>query len=191
MTKTLFARLLPVLLAVVLMAGSGAGILEGLNEEDNNFFVSADPRYGKLAARVRENARKNSFNGSVLIATDDEIILHGGPRAVTTEGRPADPYTVYEIGSISKTFTAVVVIKLIERGRLRMDDRLTRFFPDFENGKDITIAHLLHMQSGLADYVNDPVTFFGRVYLIASTSRDAGRYGLDTVTQATLSELRK
>ena len=140
--------------------GADGGFLTGLAEEDMNFFVNPDAKYAQLAALVRETARKNSYNGSVVIATDGEVLLYGGPRARTTEGLPADPYTVYEIGSVTKMFTAVIVLRLMEQGKLSMDDPLTRFFPAYEAGGGITVADLLHMQSGIVDYVNDPVRFF-------------------------------
>ena len=139
---------------------AGPEILQGLTEEDDNFFVSPDPLYGPLAGRVEKTSHSNCFNGSILIATDDEIILYGGPRARTTDGNPVDPYTVYEIGSVSKTFTAVVVMRLAERGRLHLDDTLDLFFPEYGAGKKITIADLLYMQSGIIDYVNESEVFF-------------------------------
>lgn len=58
-------------------------------------------------------------------------------------------YTTYEIGSLTKAFTATAVFQLIEQGKLSLDDTLNKFFPEFEKGKDITVYQLLHMQSGL------------------------------------------
>ncbi len=153
-------RALSILLAAAVLLGSSAPALEGLKEEDDNFFVSTDPQYAKLVDRVRKNAHSNSFTGSILIATDDAVILFSGPRALTREGLPVDPHTTYNIGSCSKLFTAVAVFQLIEKGLLSPGDPLTRFFPAYETGREITLRHLLHMQSGIADYVNDPEHFW-------------------------------
>ena len=154
-------KLLSVWMAVILLVGSSASAFEGLQETDDNFFVNTDPVYEKLINKVKKSSHSNSYKGSLLLATEDEIILYGGPGALTTEGLPVDLYTTYDIGSCSKTFTAVAVFQLIEAGLISLDDPLSRFYPDYETGKDITVYQLLHMQSGIADYTNDPETFWG------------------------------
>ena len=154
---------LSVLLAVILLIGSSAYAFEDLQETDDNFFVSTDPAYEALVSRVKKTAHSNSFTGSILLATEDQVILYGGPKATTREGKPADPYTTYDIGSCSKTFTAVAVFQLVEAGRMTLDDPVSLYFPEYETGKDITIRHLLHMQSGIADYVNNPEGFWVNV----------------------------
>lgn len=156
-------KLLSVLMAVILLIGSSAYAFSELQETDENFFMNADPAYVKLVDRVKKSSHSNSFTGSILIATEDQIILYGGPKAMTAEGKPVDMYTTYDIGSCSKTFTAAAVFQLIEAGLVSLDDPVTKYFPAYEIGKDITIYHLLHMQSGIADYTNDPETFWGDV----------------------------
>ncbi len=151
---------LSALLAVIILAVACPAGAEVLREDGSNFFASADPKYAELIESIENTARRNSYSGSIMIATDDAVILYGGPRTVTTKGLPADPYTVYEIGSAGKTITAVVVLLLAEQGRLHLDDPLTAYYPEYAIGAGITIAHLLRMQSGITDYVNDPMTFF-------------------------------
>ena len=154
-------KLLSLLMTFILLIGSGAYASEELRETDENFFVSADPVYENLIDRVKRTSHGNSFTGSILLAAEDQVILYGGPKAMTTEGRPADMYTTYDIGSCSKTFTAVAVFQLIEAGMVSLDDPVTKYFPEYETGRDITVRRLLHMQSGIADYTNDPETFWG------------------------------
>jgi D-alanyl-D-alanine carboxypeptidase len=60
--------------------------------------------------------------------------------------------TRYRIGSVTKLFTAVMVFQLIEEGKIRLDDKLHRYFPTIPNAEKITIAHLLSHRSGLHDY---------------------------------------
>ncbi|MBR3494640.1 MAG: beta-lactamase family protein [Clostridia bacterium] len=151
-------RFLAFLTAVLLAAGVSCA--EGLREDADNFFAHPDPQYEKLIDRVEKCSHRNNFTGSILIATDDEILLYGGPKAVTTAGEPADLYTTYDIGSCSKLFTATAVFQLIDAGKIALDDPLTRFFPAYETGAGITVWHLLHMQSGIPDEVNDPVSFW-------------------------------
>ena len=69
------------------------------------------------------------------------------------DGAKATPETNFRLASLAKQFTAMAVLILVDRGQLHLDDKLTEIFPDFPAyGKNITIAHLLHHQSGLPDY---------------------------------------
>jgi CubicO group peptidase (beta-lactamase class C family) len=62
---------------------------------------------------------------------------------------PAD--ASFEIGSVTKQFTAAVILLLAERGKLAMDDELTKYLPDFPtHNQRITIRHLLTHTSGIA-----------------------------------------
>jgi len=67
-------------------------------------------------------------------------------------GRTATVETRYAIGSISKQFTAAALLMLEEEGRLTMDDRVSRFFPDLTRAGEITIRQLLSHTSGYEDY---------------------------------------
>ncbi len=153
-------KLSAVLLAIILLAVSSAYAIDGLEATDDNFLVNTDPKYENVIDRTKRTTRSDNFNGSVLIATDDGIILYGGPKALTISGDPVDLYTTYDIGSCSKVFTAVAVFQLIEEGRIALDDPLSKYFPEYKTGGDITVYQVLHMQSGIVDYVNDPETFW-------------------------------
>lgn len=72
--------------------------------------------------------------------------------------RPLVPAMQSPIGSVTKTFTGMLVLREIAAGRLALDDRLDRWYPTIPKADEITIAMLLNMSSGIADYVNsDPV----------------------------------
>ena len=104
-------RLLAVLLAVLLfLTAAGA---EGLRADRDNFFADPDPKYAKLVDRLEKASHNNSFTGSILVATEDGIILYGGPRAMNTAGEPADHHTTYDIGSCSKLFKESVVSSVV------------------------------------------------------------------------------
>ncbi|MFY1047236.1 serine hydrolase domain-containing protein [Chryseobacterium sp. GP-SGM7] len=62
-------------------------------------------------------------------------------------------HTVYQIGSISKTMTAIMIFKLIEKKELNLADQLSKFFPQIPGSEKITISHLLNHSAGLGDYV--------------------------------------
>jgi CubicO group peptidase (beta-lactamase class C family) len=63
--------------------------------------------------------------------------------------------TLFRIGSISKIFTAALVFKQIELGRLKLSDPLSKWFPTIGNSRKITIKHLLSHQSGIYNFTND------------------------------------
>lgn len=63
------------------------------------------------------------------------------------------PEAKYHIGSITKTYTAVLIFQLIEQKKLSLEDRLARFFPEMPGADEITIRQMLEHTSGLGDYV--------------------------------------
>lgn len=70
-----------------------------------------------------------------------------------TAGEPSPQ--VFYWASAGKAFTAVVILQLVEEGKLKLDDKLARWFPDFPNAKVITLDHLLTHTSGLYSFQND------------------------------------
>lgn len=69
-------------------------------------------------------------------------------------GVAADVNTKYRIGSISKTFTATIIMKLVEQGKLSLSTPLSIFFPQFKNADKITIEMLLRHRSGIFNFTN-------------------------------------
>lgn len=68
-----------------------------------------------------------------------------------------DSNTGYQIGSISKLMTAVMLHQLIEKGKLSLTDPLSKFYPEIPNAKKITIQMMLNHTSGLGDYVGESI----------------------------------
>lgn len=64
-----------------------------------------------------------------------------------------DNDTKYQVGSVTKMVTATLIIKLIEDGKLKIDDKLSDFYPEIPNSNKITIKNLLEHTSGLGSYV--------------------------------------
>ncbi|MBV6490522.1 MAG: beta-lactamase family protein [Fimbriimonadaceae bacterium] len=93
---------------------------------------------------------------AVLIARLDGLVLFrkGYGRADLNSREPITPKTVFNTGSISKTFVAYGILKLAERKKLSLEDTLDKYFPDFEHpeiARRVTLAHLLSHTSGLPD----------------------------------------
>jgi CubicO group peptidase (beta-lactamase class C family) len=66
--------------------------------------------------------------------------------------RPADVNTRYAVGSISKQFTAAALLLLAEQGKLSLDDRVAKYFPELTRADEVTIRQLLSHTSGYEDY---------------------------------------
>ncbi|PKD28261.1 serine hydrolase domain-containing protein [Ruminococcus bromii] len=62
--------------------------------------------------------------------------------------------TCFRIASLTKQFTAVAVMQLVEDGKLSLDDTIDKYFPSYKYGKKITVKNLLTMTAGIKDYIN-------------------------------------
>ena len=99
--------------------------------------------------------------GTLVVATDKDIIYLYAEDATEKDGKTVTSQdTVFDIASCSKTFTAVAVLQLVEKGKLDLYNTLDKFFPEYETGKKITVNDLLHMRSGIPDYCNNPDPFW-------------------------------
>lgn len=109
--------------------------------------------YKQRAEKVYDSIfGKYSFNGSILIQKNGEILLEkylGYSNVHTKEAISAS--TPFHIASITKTFTAAATLRLIDQGKIRLTDSVQVFFPKFPY-HDITIHSLLSHRSGLANY---------------------------------------
>ncbi|MEL6447982.1 MAG: serine hydrolase domain-containing protein [Pseudomonadota bacterium] len=100
--------------------------------------------------RFLEAGVANGFSGAVLIAKDGEIILNRGyGLADKATNTPNTPDTVFDIGSVTKQFTAAAILLLSAEDKLSVDDPLSRFFPSLPKDKqDITLHQLLTHTAG-------------------------------------------
>ncbi|WP_346321052.1 serine hydrolase [Chitinophaga sp. YIM B06452] len=136
-----------------------AAMLKARNES-NNLKKRAEERSRRLPAgpAVRIDSmlsfyhRNGQFNGTVLIKTARGVILSKSYGYADKERQlAADSNTRYRIGSLSKPFTAIVVLQLAQEGKLSLQDPVSKFLPGYVNG-EVTIAQLLSHQSGIPNY---------------------------------------
>ncbi len=95
---------------------------------------------------------------AVLVRDHGKVVLRKGYGLASVElGVPIVPEHVFEIGSVTKQFTAASILLLAERGKLSLSDPITRFLPDFPtHGETITIEQLLTHTSGVPSYTEMP-----------------------------------
>jgi len=96
----------------------------------------------------------NEPGATLLIAKDNKVIYRKAFGMANMElGVSMKPEMVFEIGSISKQFTAVSILMLVESGKLSLQDEITKFIPDYPTaGNKITVHHLLTHTSGIKSY---------------------------------------
>ena len=98
------------------------------------------------------------FMGSVAVSKGGEIIYSRALGHADIDAQlKADPQTKYRIGSISKTFTAVLALKAVEANVLDLNQKLGEFFPRVPNADKISIRHLLSHRSGIHNFTDEPV----------------------------------
>ncbi|MDF3078645.1 MAG: penicillin-binding protein beta-lactamase classC [Sphingobacteriaceae bacterium] len=98
----------------------------------------------------------NKFMGSVAVSKDGVIIYSKSVGFSDVEKKvKADESSKYRIGSISKTFTSVLVLKAIEDKKLVLNQTIDKYFPTIKNAEKITIEDLLRHRSGIHNFTND------------------------------------
>jgi CubicO group peptidase (beta-lactamase class C family) len=108
------------------------------------------------------------FNGSVLVAENGQVIYKKGVGLANMEWNiPNEPDTKFRLGSITKQFTAMLALQLVEKGKLKLDGKISDYLPEYrkDTGQQVTIHQLLNHTSGIPSYTGLPGFF-------ADVSRD-------------------
>jgi len=143
------------------------------------------PDKAKLDQFFDRLAEKNKAMGSLTIAKDGKVLYTraiGYSQINGTEKKPLTAATRYRIGSITKMFTAAMILQLVEEGKLKLTDTLDKFFPQIPNAKKITIVQILAHRSGIPNVRRDqnsqgnvnttPITKDEMLALIAKATPD-------------------
>jgi CubicO group peptidase (beta-lactamase class C family) len=114
-----------------------------------------DKRITQLDSFFTKAYDDGKFNGNVLIAEKGEVLYQKSfGKADRKQNKDLDAGSVFELASVSKQFTAMGVMLLVQQGKLKYDDSLRKFFPELPY-YNITIKHLLQHTSGLPDYMGE------------------------------------
>jgi D-alanyl-D-alanine carboxypeptidase len=130
-------------------------------------------------------AEKNKAMGILAIAKDGNVVYTraiGYSQINGTEKKPLTAANRFRIGSITKMFTAAMILQLVEEGKLKLTDTLYKFFPQVPNARKITIVQILWHRSGIPNVRRDqnaqgnvnmiPVTKDEMLALIVKTTPD-------------------
>ena len=104
----------------------------------------------KIVATLKESTAPSA---SVAVVLDGKLVFAKAfGMASISPDRPATTETRYAVGSISKQFTAAALLLLQEQGKLSLDDKVSRYFPNLTRADEVTIRQLLSHTSGYEDY---------------------------------------
>jgi CubicO group peptidase (beta-lactamase class C family) len=113
----------------------------------------------KIDRLLKQYYDYGQFNGSILVAERGKIIYEKGFGMANMEWAiPNQPDTHFRIGSVTKQFTAALVLQLVEEGKIKLDGKITDYLPDYrkDTGGKVTIHQLLNHTSGIPDYTHRP-----------------------------------
>jgi len=100
--------------------------------------------------------QNNKFMGSVAVSKNGEIIYTKSIGFADVENNvKATENSKYRIGSISKSFTTVLILKAVEQKKLNLNQTIDKWFPTIKNAKKITVKHLLSHRSGIHNFTDD------------------------------------
>lgn len=110
----------------------------------------------KVDSYINTQMRQLHIPGiSLAVIRNGQIIKAKGYGVANVElYTPATKETVYEIGSMTKQFTATAVMMLVEEHKLSLDDELSRYFPDYSAWSHVTVRNLLNHASGIQNYTD-------------------------------------
>lgn len=126
---------------------------------------AAQTKAEKIDEVMTQANKYRLFNGSVLVAENGKVIYKKGLGLANMEWNiPVTPDTKFRLGSITKQFTATLIMKLVEEGKIKLDGKITDYLPNYrkDTGDKITIHQLLNHTSGIPSYTGMP-NFFNEV----------------------------
>ena len=125
-------------------------------------LANAQSKTDKINELMNLYTEYGQFNGSVLVSENGKVIYKDGLGLANMEWNiPNEPNTKHRLGSITKQFTSMLIMQLVEQGKLDLNGIITTYMPTYpkKNGDKITIHHLLTHSSGIPNYTSIPNFF--------------------------------
>jgi D-alanyl-D-alanine carboxypeptidase len=121
---------------------------------DARFSAQNLHKLDRTIAQVRKGENLPGVLVGVSVPGEGEYVSAQGSANLDTKTKP-QPGDQFRVGSVTKTFVATAILQLVEEGKLRKSDTLSRWHPDFPNAEEITVDDLLRMRSGIPHYWNE------------------------------------
>lgn len=122
----------------------------------------SSPKVAKIDEVMTLANKYRLFNGSVLVAEHGKVIYRKGLGLANMEWDiPNTPETRFRLGSITKQFTATLILQLAAQGKIKLDGKLSDYLPDYRKdiGDKVTVHQLLNHTSGIPSYTGLPGFF--------------------------------
>jgi len=125
----------------------------------STFCFSQQENFKPLDSLIDQLYSNDKLMGSMTISKDGNQIYNksvGYQYISEKEKKKATSASKYRIGSITKTFTAVMIFQLIDEKKITLEDKLSTYYPEIPNASKISIANLLNHSSGVYNITSDP-----------------------------------
>jgi CubicO group peptidase (beta-lactamase class C family) len=124
-----------------------------------SFNVNAQGKIAKIDKLVQKYVDYKAFNGAVLVAENGKVIFKKGYGYANFEWNISNTTdTKFRLGSMTKQFTSMLIMQLVQEGKIRLDEKVSEILPGYpkEQGNKITVHNLLTHTSGIPNYTNFP-----------------------------------
>ena len=165
MLRALTSRLFSILLAVVCLLSLILGGCAGGSQPEGISFSEATTLYPGVDVFVKQQMQTDDIPGvAVVVVQGGEVIYCKGFGVASLEtNKPLTPQTIFDLASVSKSFTALGVLLLQDKGLIDIDTSVQQYLPDFqpndERASQITVRQLLNHTSGLPGAFSAPLIF--------------------------------
>lgn len=134
----------------VLYATNDSSLTSQLQKEIEDYYkkYSKKEKFTAIAASVLIPQNQTNFKKEI------KTVVHG-TLGYPPLSQPVTPTNLFDIGSITKSFTALILLQLQTENKLTLDDRLGKWLPQYPNWKDVSLRQLLNMTSGIPNYSAD------------------------------------
>lgn len=138
--------------------------LTGCKKEQNYTSEQIiNSNYSSATEKIEQYLISNKFQGAVLVAKNHEVIFAKGYGPCDSKNKNSEQINInstFEVGSITKQMVAAAIMQQVQKGKISVTDKISKYFPDYAHGDEITIQMLLTMRSGLLDMINSRNEFF-------------------------------
>lgn len=122
-------------------------------------FCYGNPPYNSLQKLVSTERDKFNIPGlslSILLPNQSSAITFTAGTKSIANKIPLNSNSLFQVGSVTKTFTALLLAREINNKHISLSDKLGKFFPEYPKWKNITIEELVNQTSGIFDYIRSP-----------------------------------
>ena len=122
-------------------------------------FCYGGSQYDSLHTLLNKEKDKFNIPGlslSILLPNQPSAITFSAGTIATENKTPINTHSLFQVGSVTKTFTAFLLAREINNKHIKLSDKLGKFFPEYQKWKNITIEQLINQTSGIYDYIRSP-----------------------------------